>query len=296
MSTGYAMIDQPNRNYTQGQRYRRNGGKVSGTIVVHSFENVPDTNLPDLGAENGLRYLRTRTSPGCYHGLSDSDSRIPLYPYDWETWHCRFTNNWSVGFCMATRASAWPSLTDTYIHNMLYQNAAMVADFIVWAKAERKIIVPIRWLDRGAAMRRAPGLITHGRIGHLPDQEGTDPERRTDPGPAFGATYRNRYLEMVGDLSHSVTIPGGPVGGQHSAPVATIPPFPGTVRLGSRGEIVRAVQQRLHDRGGWFIHVDGYFGPKTDRVVRAFQRLFGLYVDGIVGPITWRALWERPIK
>jgi peptidoglycan hydrolase-like protein with peptidoglycan-binding domain len=73
-----------------------------------------------------------------------------------------------------------------------------------------------------------------------------------------------------------------------------VPPFPGLVRRGSRGAAVRAVQQRLRDRG-WRITVDGVFGADTERIVRAFQADKGLTVDGIAGPDTWRALWTSPI-
>ena len=36
--------------------------------------------------------------------------------------------------------------------------------------------------------------------------------------------------------------------------------------------------------------VDGIYGPRTEATVRAFQRIFGLTPDGIVGPATWYAV------
>lgn len=81
--------------------------------------------------------------------------------------------------------------------------------------------------------------------------------------------------------------------GQRDQPHGGVPPFPGTVRRGSRGYGVRQVQQRLADRG-WRVTVDGVFGPGTERVVRAFQSEKRLQVDGVVGPATWHALWTLP--
>lgn len=68
-----------------------------------------------------------------------------------------------------------------------------------------------------------------------------------------------------------------------------------TVRLGSRGDAVRAVQDQFQFRNlsgdpSKGLQVDGIFGPKTDSTVRAFQHAVGLTSDGIVGPQTWNAL------
>lgn len=69
-------------------------------------------------------------------------------------------------------------------------------------------------------------------------------------------------------------------------------PYPGTaIRQGSSGSHVRAIQQRLRDRG-YTIMVDGIFGPKTHATVVAFQTAHGLTRDGIVGPITWGELFR----
>lgn len=58
---------------------------------------------------------------------------------------------------------------------------------------------------------------------------------------------------------------------------------------------MRGVQEvmKFHDQSdgeGPAIHVDGIFGPITDNWVRGFQTAVGTASDGIVGPITWRAL------
>jgi peptidoglycan hydrolase-like protein with peptidoglycan-binding domain len=67
------------------------------------------------------------------------------------------------------------------------------------------------------------------------------------------------------------------------------------VSKGSTGDAVRAVQEEFDfrnlsgdpDKG---LRVDGIFGPRTDAAVRGFQQAIGIPADGIVGPLTWRAL------
>lgn len=62
-----------------------------------------------------------------------------------------------------------------------------------------------------------------------------------------------------------------------------------TIRLGSSGHDV-IVAQFILKAQGFVLPVDGKFGARTDKVVKAFQRFNGLEVDGIVGPATWEAL------
>jgi peptidoglycan hydrolase-like protein with peptidoglycan-binding domain len=73
-----------------------------------------------------------------------------------------------------------------------------------------------------------------------------------------------------------------------------------TVRQGSQGDAVRGVQEEFQFRNlsgdpSKAPAVDGIFGPKTDDAVRGFQQALhqdipSVTVDGIVGPVTWRAL------
>ena len=72
------------------------------------------------------------------------------------------------------------------------------------------------------------------------------------------------------------------------------------VQLGSAGDAVRAVQEEFQFRNlsgdpSRGLRVDGAFGPQTDAAVRGFQQALHLDIasvtaDGIVGPMTWRAL------
>lgn len=57
-------------------------------------------------------------------------------------------------------------------------------------------------------------------------------------------------------------------------------------KLGSRGDEVRRVQQKLKQLGYYKGSVDGIFGVQTQTAVKAFQRNCGLTVDGIAGPKT----------
>ena len=61
-------------------------------------------------------------------------------------------------------------------------------------------------------------------------------------------------------------------------------------RLGSKGEEVRKIQEKLQALGIYRGPLDGIFGGGTDGAVKLFQQREGLEVDGIVGPITWERL------
>lgn len=73
--------------------------------------------------------------------------------------------------------------------------------------------------------------------------------------------------------------------------------YPGTpIRVGSTGPNVVVVQSSLNRISQNYPAipkipaVDGIYGSRTEASVRAFQRIFGLTPDGIVGPATWYEL------
>jgi peptidoglycan hydrolase-like protein with peptidoglycan-binding domain len=64
-----------------------------------------------------------------------------------------------------------------------------------------------------------------------------------------------------------------------------------TVKKGSKGPAVSAVQHNLHFAYGFkSLMVSGTFGNGTLKAVKSFQKRFKLTQDGIVGANTWNAL------
>lgn len=64
------------------------------------------------------------------------------------------------------------------------------------------------------------------------------------------------------------------------------------LRRGSRGSDVAEVQARLSELGYMPGPIDGIFGVKTEAAVIRFQRDRGLTPDGIVGPLTYNAMFQ----
>lgn len=89
------------------------------------------------------------------------------------------------------------------------------------------------------------------------------------------------------------TVRPAAVGGVQLAATATVKTASSTsvvwLRYGSTGSLVKILQQRL---GG--LAVDGSFGPKTLARLKAYQASHQLYVDGLVGPNTWKSLGGFP--
>jgi len=86
---------------------------------------------------------------------------------------------------------------------------------------------------------------------------------------------------------------------QSSLAVEQPPAFPGLIKRGASGPIVKQIQARLnhfgkgkHDvLGGKPLPVGGHFGPMTEKVVKVFQQHRGLEDDGKVGQKTWARLF-----
>ena len=78
--------------------------------------------------------------------------------------------------------------------------------------------------------------------------------------------------------------------------IGTVPPS-SVLRPGSSGQDVITLQYLLNMAADFNPAIpapmqDGNFGTETQQSVAAFQRAAGLKADGIVGPLTWQALYQ----
>ncbi|MCG2589933.1 peptidoglycan-binding domain-containing protein [Rhodohalobacter sulfatireducens] len=64
-------------------------------------------------------------------------------------------------------------------------------------------------------------------------------------------------------------------------------------RRGSTGDEVKQIQRELQDKNHYHGPIDGIFGGGTESAVKAFQRFENLTIDGIVGPETWKELFDE---
>ena len=186
---------------------------------------------------------------------------------------------------------AWMrSQVQVYLNNVaLITKGSVVVTGPIAAAPVRKTVVVYGVGDRGSAVRDIQTkLIAHGfKVG----RSGADGIFGNDTKNAVVAFQTSRHIDVDGLVGPQTL---AKLNEAVAAPAPSIPAFPGTVKRGSRGSAVKAVQQRLRDRG-WKIDVDGIFGAGTEAVVKAFQRDKRLPDDGIAGPNTWKALWNSPI-
>ena len=110
-------------------------------------------------------------------------------------------------------------------------------------------------------------------------------------GPAEWAALGKPKISQI--INTKVTPKPAPKPAPKSAPKPAPPPaprhgtpYPGVlIRQGSRGPNVVLIQKVVH------VTPDGIYGPVTKNAVTQFQRSHRLAADGIVGPLTWKAMF-----
>lgn len=173
---GFWLLDHPNpygKFYYSSRNACRHGiapDKLPHLAVVHTAESLPDFTLPDTSGESLAKYASSTTRSVSWHATVDSDGPIPMLPDTYVGFHVINYNSCSVGMEIATKASGWAVSDPLWQARILDQAANQVA---WWCKTYS---LSVRRLTKAEADTGARGIVDHARL---------DPERRTDPGPAF---------------------------------------------------------------------------------------------------------------
>lgn len=172
------LIDHPPRQ----RQFKARGTTISGVVVVHTAESLPDFSGPDLGAEGVARFIQQRSDFGSYHWLADSDSLLDLVPMeDFQAYgDGTGSNPHAIHISAATQAHRWEGLPDEWVRGTV-ENMALAAhrasDLLEKVHGVR---IPARRISKAQSDRRVEGFITHAD---------RDPARRRDPGEGFPWEY-----------------------------------------------------------------------------------------------------------
>jgi len=210
-------------------------------------------------------------------------ARAPMGNAGWAgPWDCAEFVSWCVyrasGILFGTEPRADPMLADAYT-GFWFQQAQAGGALVDWREAAG---------IAGAVLLRRP---MSGHTGHIVLSDGR--------GGSVEAHSRVRGV-IPGSLSGrrwdcGILVPG--IRYLRSDTPVVVDAGAETLRLTNpltRGDSVRAVQQRLVALGLLVGDVDGIFGPQTAHAVRAFQARKGMVPDGEVGQLTWAALGLDP--
>lgn len=134
----------------------------------------------------------------------------------------------------------------------------------------------------------ASGLMASGQYGKLTSSKYLTSDAYLKRGDILLRTSGHTAMVL-----ENGAMAGGAVGETAEAspgPTATmLTPLP-LLAKGHKGEAVESMQTLLVLRGFEPQGVDGDFGPNTDEALRAFQKAYGLKVDGECGEQSWQRL------
>jgi N-acetyl-anhydromuramyl-L-alanine amidase AmpD len=225
-------------------------------------------------AENVANYFKTTGTKASAHVCVDNNSIVRCVDDRDTAWAAPGAN--ADGLQLELAGYARQSRTqwlDDYSEALLKLAAQVTAD---WC---RKYNLPTRRLTRDELKAGRKGITSHADVSAVYKRSD-----HTDPGSGFPWDY---FLAAV-------------KGKQQPLPLVTenrsIPAWPGRFFiLGVSGQDVLTWQRQMRQRG-WSLAVDGVYGPQSRGACILFQEEFHLDVDGIVGPVTWRAAWTEPVK
>lgn len=260
-------------------------------LVIHHWDD-PKRNPSLAGVMSWLTSTKSKVSA---HYVVSERQVYRLVPESMAAWHARGGNSDSIGIECDPRQQ-----DETY---------ETVAALIREIRSRYGDIPLVRHRDVKGSSTTCPGTYDLARLDRLARGQSAKPIAVASKGtakpvakpaakPANGAACVK---------APAFPLPSGYYYGPPSGPVQSVSGrsrnsrVPGDViqvkgRWRSKG---LAVWQARMQARGWNIGkdgADGRYGNDTARIVKQFQKNKGLKVDGKIGPATWRAAFELPVK
>ena len=243
---GAYLIDHPGTLTQYSRRTSWSPSRPTGLTVLHTAESVMDTVGPDTGAESVAEFIRTRSTPGSYHDLCDSDSVINLVPYEFGAWQDGTgSNGCALSISFACRTTDWRVMSAEKRRGFLMNGARAFARQQAWLRANGYPVTPLRIISKWESDQGRPGLIYHAH---------RDPDRRSDPGVIapnlFPLTeFIGCILEITGEGEWDEMATKEEIAAliREQVPLALIPPSPEFGIGGASPRSVAAMVGRLLD-------------------------------------------------
>jgi N-acetyl-anhydromuramyl-L-alanine amidase AmpD len=252
--------------FLQARHFRKGPRAKVDLVVIHSAE-VGETLE---AAEALMRRCAVTDRVASWHYAVDADSATCSVREEDVAFHAPGANSNAVGveLCGTARQNA-AEWDDDFSRRTLARAAELVADVCA------RWVIPVEAVDHRGLLAGRRGITTHASVS-LAFQKSD----HTDPGPHFPLS---RFLELV----RAAEPPAAPVPASVAGAGATRP----ALARGARGTAIVELQRLLNAAGADPpLGVDGDFGEKTERALRAFQAGRALAATGATDAATWIAL------
>lgn len=205
----------------------------------------------------------------CVHAFIGKlkDGSIATYqtlPWNFRGWHCAGeANNTHIGFEICEDDTKDATYFKKVYQEAVELTAMLCKEYNLDPLADGVVICHSEGYQRGVASN-------HGDVMHWFPKHGKSMD-----------TFRKDVDATMRGVTNTETKEGNTVNIELTV-----------LKRGSKGNQVKAVQRMLYSMGYDLgaSKVDGDFGGKTDTAIRAYQKKYGLTVDGIVGAKTWEKL------
>lgn len=164
------LIDHPGVLRQYSARSSWTPSRPTGLTMLHTSEFPPSWTVAQQA-----EWLRTRTTPGCYHDIADTrGGDLQMVPYEFGAWQDGTgSNGMAVSIGFVCRTTDWASMTPETRRRTLRAGAHCFARQQAWLRSKGYPATPLRYITRAQSDAGVAGFCCHGW---------RDPGRRTDPG------------------------------------------------------------------------------------------------------------------